>query len=163
MLKYYVVKGGNPLSPHRLLFPISSKGSFICTFAQTGQHILTAFDRPVVNHWWERKITQTANAPATRAQSESEIPTFTGEWVVSALLLELRPVPWLDNKPLSKPRKDCTGILVDAYETGDSTMSQTNPISVFSVWVHNTCGRIRRVRMPLDVARVENSNNQPTS
>ena len=22
---------GNPLSPHRLLFPISSKGSFICT------------------------------------------------------------------------------------------------------------------------------------
>ena len=29
----------NPLLPHRLLFPISSKGSFICTFPQTGQHI----------------------------------------------------------------------------------------------------------------------------
>ena len=27
---------GNPLSPHRLLFPISSKGSFICTILQTG-------------------------------------------------------------------------------------------------------------------------------
>ena len=28
-------KRGNPLAPHRLLFPISSKGSFICTIPQT--------------------------------------------------------------------------------------------------------------------------------
>ena len=27
---------GNPLPPYRLLFPISSKGSFICTIPQTG-------------------------------------------------------------------------------------------------------------------------------
>ena len=27
---------GNPLLPHRLLFPIKSKGSFICTIPQTG-------------------------------------------------------------------------------------------------------------------------------
>ena len=27
---------GNPLPPHGLLFPISSKGSFICTITQTG-------------------------------------------------------------------------------------------------------------------------------
>ena len=27
---------GNPLPPHRLLFPISSKGSFIFTIPQTG-------------------------------------------------------------------------------------------------------------------------------
>ena len=27
---------GNPLPPHRLLFPISIKGSFICTISQTG-------------------------------------------------------------------------------------------------------------------------------
>ena len=27
---------GNPLPPHRQLFPISSKGSFICTIPQTG-------------------------------------------------------------------------------------------------------------------------------
>ena len=27
---------GNPLPPHRLLFPISSKGSFIYTIPQTG-------------------------------------------------------------------------------------------------------------------------------
>ena len=27
---------GNPLPPHRLLFPITSKGSFICIIPQTG-------------------------------------------------------------------------------------------------------------------------------
>ena len=27
---------GNPLPPHRLLFPINSKGSFICTIPQIG-------------------------------------------------------------------------------------------------------------------------------
>ena len=27
---------GNPLPPHRLLFPINSKGSFICNIPQTG-------------------------------------------------------------------------------------------------------------------------------
>ena len=27
---------GNPLPPHRLLFPINSKDSFICTIPQTG-------------------------------------------------------------------------------------------------------------------------------
>ena len=27
---------GNPLSPHGLLFPINSKGSFICTIPETG-------------------------------------------------------------------------------------------------------------------------------
>ena len=30
---------GNPLLSHRLLFPIKSKGSFICTIPQTGWHI----------------------------------------------------------------------------------------------------------------------------
>ena len=35
---------GNSLPPHRLLFPISSKGSFICT--------------SVVEHWLERQIAQ---------------------------------------------------------------------------------------------------------
>ena len=44
---------GNPLPPHRLLFPISSKGSFICT-----DRIIhtTAFVTPVVEHWLERQI-----------------------------------------------------------------------------------------------------------
>ena len=30
---------GNPLPPHGLLFPINSKGSFICTIPQIGYHI----------------------------------------------------------------------------------------------------------------------------
>ena len=42
---------GNPLSPHRLLFQINSKGSFICTIPHT-----TAFVTPVVEHWLEREI-----------------------------------------------------------------------------------------------------------
>ena len=41
---------GNPLPPHRLLFSISSKGSFICTFPDRTVHT-TAFDKPVVDHW----------------------------------------------------------------------------------------------------------------
>ena len=31
---------GNPLPPHRLLFPINSKSSFICTIPQTGYWIV---------------------------------------------------------------------------------------------------------------------------
>ena len=34
---------GNPLLSHRLLFPIKSKGSFICTIPQTGWHIPRPF------------------------------------------------------------------------------------------------------------------------
>ena len=37
MLKYHSdSERGNPVPPHRLLFPISSKGSFICIIPQTG-------------------------------------------------------------------------------------------------------------------------------
>ena len=39
---------GKPLPPHGLLFPISSKGSFICTIPQTGYHI----PRPVLHQSW---------------------------------------------------------------------------------------------------------------
>ena len=39
---------GNPLPPHRLLFPINSKGSFICTIKQTGQHI----PQPLLHQSW---------------------------------------------------------------------------------------------------------------
>ena len=31
-------ESGNPLPPHGLLFPINSKGSFVCTIPQTGLH-----------------------------------------------------------------------------------------------------------------------------
>ena len=39
---------GNPLPPHRLLFPISSKGSFICIIPQTGWYI----PRPLLHQSW---------------------------------------------------------------------------------------------------------------
>ena len=41
---------GNLLRPHMLLFPISSKGSFICTIPQRIAHT-NAFVTPVVEHW----------------------------------------------------------------------------------------------------------------
>ena len=43
---------GNPLPPHRLLFLINSKGSFICTIPDRIAHT-TAFVTPVVEHWLE--------------------------------------------------------------------------------------------------------------
>ena len=46
---------GNPLLPHRLLFPINSKGSFICTIPDRIAHTM-AFVTPVVEHWLEREI-----------------------------------------------------------------------------------------------------------
>ena len=58
---------GNLLSSYRLLFPISSKVSFICTFPETETAHTTAFDGRVVDHWLERKISQT--------------PTHTGGYV----------------------------------------------------------------------------------
>ena len=37
MVKYHTdSERGNPLPPHGLLFPINSKGSFICTIPQIG-------------------------------------------------------------------------------------------------------------------------------
>ena len=45
---------GNPLPPHGLLYPINSKGSFICTIPQTVYS--TAFVTPVVEYWLEQEI-----------------------------------------------------------------------------------------------------------
>ena len=47
---------GNPLLPHGLLFPINSKGSFICTIPTDRITHTTAFVKPVMEHWLERKI-----------------------------------------------------------------------------------------------------------
>ena len=49
---------GNPLPTHGLLFPISSKGSFICTIPIDRIAHTTAFVIPVVEHWLERDIAQ---------------------------------------------------------------------------------------------------------
>ena len=49
---------GNPLPPHGLLFPISSKGSYMHHPTDRIIHT-TAFVIPVVEHWLEREIVGT--------------------------------------------------------------------------------------------------------
>ena len=49
---------GNPLPQHRLLFPISNKGSFICTIPTDRIAHTTAFVTAVMEHWLEREIDQ---------------------------------------------------------------------------------------------------------
>ena len=49
---------GNPLPLHGLLFPINSKGSFICTIPTDRITHTTAYVTPVVEHWQEREIAQ---------------------------------------------------------------------------------------------------------
>ena len=61
---------GNPLPPHRLLFSISSKGSFIMHFSIDRTVHTTAFDKPVVDHWLERKIAQTAAGSTDKDRSD---------------------------------------------------------------------------------------------
>ena len=61
---------GNLLPLHRLLFPINSKGSFICTIpdriAQT-----TAFVTPVMEHWLEQEIAQWVHSMKDRSDDPS--------------------------------------------------------------------------------------------
>ena len=57
---------GNPLPPHRLLFSISSKGSFICTITHRITHT-TTFVTPVVEHWLEREIAQWVDSMKDRS------------------------------------------------------------------------------------------------
>ena len=49
---------GNPLPPHRLLFPISSKGFFYMHHPTDRIIHTTVFVTPVVEHWLEREIAQ---------------------------------------------------------------------------------------------------------
>ena len=57
----------NMLPPHGLLFPISSKGSFICIIPQTGWHIPRPL-LPVVEHWLEREIAQWVHSMKDRSE-----------------------------------------------------------------------------------------------
>ena len=61
---------GNLLPPHRLLFPINSKGSFICTIPDRIAHT-TAFITPVLEHWLEREIAQWVHPMKDRSDDPS--------------------------------------------------------------------------------------------
>ena len=62
---------GNPLPPHGLLFPISSKGSFICTIPTDRIPHTTAFVTPVVEHWVKREIAQWVHPMKDRSDDPS--------------------------------------------------------------------------------------------
>ena len=51
-------KRENPLPPHGLLFPISSKGSFICITPTDRITHTTTFIISVMEHWLEQDIAQ---------------------------------------------------------------------------------------------------------
>ena len=63
-------EGGTPLLPHRLLFPISSKGSFICTIPHMIAHTM-AFVTPVMEHWLEQEIAQWVHPMKDRSDDPS--------------------------------------------------------------------------------------------
>ena len=60
------------MPPHGLLFPISSKGSFICQIRKTRTK---AFGTTVVEHWLEREIVLTMElhlVPKTNKQTKKQ-------------------------------------------------------------------------------------------
>ena len=62
---------GNPLPPHRLLFPISSKGSFYMHHPTDRITHTTAFVTPVVEHWLEREIAKWVHSMKDRSDDPS--------------------------------------------------------------------------------------------
>ena len=94
MVKYHTdSERGNPLPPHGLLFPINSKGSFICTIPQTGLHMPLPFVTPVVEHWLEREIAQLVHPMKDRSDDPSHHErTFLPRSCISLLNTQWRQV-----------------------------------------------------------------------
>ena len=77
---------GNLLPPHRLLFPINSKGSFICTIPTDRIAHMMAFVTPVVEHWLEREIAQWVHPMKDRSDDPSHHePTLLPQSYISLL------------------------------------------------------------------------------
>ena len=62
---------GNPLPPHGLLFPISSKGYFYMHHPTDRIIHTTAFVTPVVEPWLEREIAQWVHSMKGRSDDPS--------------------------------------------------------------------------------------------
>ena len=67
----YNSEKGNPLLPHRLLFSINSKGSFLKHHPTDRIVHTTAFVTPVVKHWLEREIAQWVHPMKDRSDDPS--------------------------------------------------------------------------------------------
>ena len=74
---------GNPLLPHRLLFPISMQGFFYMHHHTDRTAHTTTFVTPVVEHWPEQEITQWVH-------HEGSIEWLIAPWT-NDLTTELRP------------------------------------------------------------------------
>ena len=94
---------GNPL-----LFPICSKGSFICIIPDRIIHT-TAFVTPVVEHWLEREIAQWVHPMKDRSDDSShhERTLFTTELHLAPEILNVIPWPHVGN----------SYVLLDPYRT----------------------------------------------
>ena len=64
-------KKGNPLPPHRLLFPINSKSFFYMHHPTDRIAHTTAVVTPVVEHWLEREIAQWVHSLKDRSDDPS--------------------------------------------------------------------------------------------
>ena len=62
---------GNPLPPHRLLFPIKKQGFFYMHHPTDMIAHTTAFVTPVVEHWLEREIAQWVQPMKDRSDDPS--------------------------------------------------------------------------------------------
>ena len=72
MVKYHSdSERGIPLLKHGLLFPINSKGSFICSPPTYRIAHTKAFVTPVVEHWLEREIAQWVHPMKDRSDDPS--------------------------------------------------------------------------------------------
>ena len=71
---------GNPLPPHGLLFPFSSKGSFIMHHSTDRIAHPTAFVTPVVEHWLESKRRRASHFNTRRDGWAPELFRVTALW-----------------------------------------------------------------------------------
>ena len=74
---------GNPLLPHGLLFPISSKGSFYMHHPTDRITHTTAFVTPVMEHWLEREIAQWVHPMNDRSDDPSHHERTLYLWAMS--------------------------------------------------------------------------------
>ena len=78
---------GNLLSPHKLLFSMRNKGSYICMFPQAGQHIpQPLMDQLWTDHWLERKIAQPTYGSAMQNRSAMQEDPKLPSWVLYHLI-----------------------------------------------------------------------------
>ena len=93
-------RGNLLLSLHGLIFLISSMGSFICTFQQTGQHVLWYFLHRSWNTGWKRDIAQWVQYeelirwPITPWEWDVTFPSFITPWT--------HALPWSYLAPQNK-------------------------------------------------------------